>query len=243
MRATLKKRILVTRPEADQAQTVSALGTIGLEAVSAPVMDIESLPFVLPDEPWQAVIVTSRNALRMLSAEEINEIKACRLCCVGAKTADLARSLGFLRIDQPAPHVADLGERLKSSLEVGGGPVLYPAGHYRSGSLAEDLEELDLRVCLIEIYRMVARSGLPDKAIAAIKAGDLAGILVYSTRSAEILARLLEADGLRDKLGRVPFFCLSESVAARLQGSGFVTHVSEMPNEAALLACVKKHHN
>ncbi|WP_319531537.1 uroporphyrinogen-III synthase [uncultured Cohaesibacter sp.] len=238
-----RRQILVTRPQADQARTAAALLDLGFEAVAAPVMDAVALPFSLPDQTWQAVIITSRNSLRMLNDDQIERLKSCRIFCVGTKTAALAERLGFSIVADPAQDVADLIGSLENELRPEKGEILYLAGRHRSGALSEALSVHGLTVCLVETYEMVGRTSLSERAIDAIRNRSLGGILVYSTRTAALLVGLLEAQGLGDLVADVPFFCLSGSVAAVLQQSGYPVHVAESPNEAALLACVKKHHN
>ena len=98
-------KILVTRPEIDQQQTIKALETLGLEGIASPVMEIVPLPFSLPDDIWQALVVTSRNGLRMVAGDQLERLKGLPLYCVGNRTADLAHALGFAKIVVVAPNV------------------------------------------------------------------------------------------------------------------------------------------
>src|SRR5690606_34319874 len=61
-------RVLVTRPEPDARQEADALRARGYEPVLAPLLDIEFLKGVSLDlDGAQAVVITSRNALRALA--------------------------------------------------------------------------------------------------------------------------------------------------------------------------------
>ena len=61
-------RVLVTRPEPDASDEVEALASRGHEGVKAPLLIIEPVKNVaLELDTAQALIVTSRNALRALA--------------------------------------------------------------------------------------------------------------------------------------------------------------------------------
>src|SRR5680860_747701 len=85
-------RVLVTRPEFDATREAEALTARGHEPVLAPLLAIEFLPGVSLDlDGAQALIVTSRNALRALAAHaELKQALALPLFAGGA-TAWLRR--------------------------------------------------------------------------------------------------------------------------------------------------------
>ena len=90
-------RLLVTRPEPDAGREAEALAARGHEAVIAPLLVIE----FAEDAPLdfagvQALIVTSRNALRAIaSRRELAEARKLPLFAVGEATARAARDVGF----------------------------------------------------------------------------------------------------------------------------------------------------
>jgi uroporphyrinogen-III synthase len=225
-------KILVTRPEIDQQQTIRALEQRGFVAIGSAVMDIVPLPFKLPIEPWQGLVITSRNALRMLAPADLSTL-------VDA----LARELGFAHIALVAANVAELENRLPSVLAPADGPLLYLAGRIRTGALDRTLLQQGFAVCLREVYDMVARDVLSDAALAVIEAEALDGILLYSERSCQILLSLIEQAGLSDKIKNVIFYCLSPRVALPLQGLSYPLVVADAPNERSLLACLENGHN
>ena len=233
-------KILVTRPEIDQQQTIASLDRLGMEAIASPVIEIVPLSFSLPCEEWQAVIVTSRNALRMLSSQTIGALKHIPLYCVGEKTAELARNLGFEVVASVAPDVASLENDLLSSLNAGSGSLLYLAGAVRSGRLFETLQERGYTACLQQVYESRARKALSTEAVDAIKKNELDGILLYSQRSCRLFLGLIEKSGLCDHLHDVIFYCLSPAVALPLEGLGYPLVVAHAPNEKSLLACVQR---
>nr|WP_321455237.1 uroporphyrinogen-III synthase [uncultured Cohaesibacter sp.] len=236
-------KILVTRPEIDQQQTISALDKLGFEGISSPVMDIVPLSFILPDTDWQALVVTSRNGLRMLSSDDVGRFQDVPLYCVGERTAELARQLRFSNVAVVAATSAALAEQLIRQLIPQRGPVLYLAGKIRSGSVDRDLKDHGFSVCLQEVYEMRKRARFSQEAFEAIVSHNLHGVLVYSARTCRILLSLLEQYGLRDHLDNVIFYCLSPAVALPLKGLGYPLVVAKSPNERSLLECLDNGHN
>ncbi len=236
-------RILVTRPALDQDQTCNALQALGIESLSAPVMVAEALDFSLPEQSWQAVIVTSRNGLRMLDPAQVDQLGQRPLYCVGAKTESLARALGFQTIEMCAPDLADLTPALVSRLEPEGGPILYLTGRHRTGSLKNTLEAAGLSVTQVETYAMVASKALPDEACDAIEQGVIDGVLLYSQRSSQLFLSIARKQGLEAKLGGLTFYCLSPAIATLIEDAGYPLVVADAPNEKSLLASLKKGRN
>ncbi|ODS03449.1 hypothetical protein AUC71_09720 [Methyloceanibacter marginalis] len=99
-------RVLVTRPEPDARQEADALRARGYEPVLAPLLDIEFLKGVPLDlDGVQAVVITSRNALRALADHPQREaVAALPLFAVGEATAWAGRSLVSVKSPSaPAP--------------------------------------------------------------------------------------------------------------------------------------------
>nr|WP_321442793.1 uroporphyrinogen-III synthase [uncultured Cohaesibacter sp.] len=236
-------RILVTRPALDQDQTCKALRALGIEPLSAPVMVAEALDFSLPEQSWQAVVVTSRNGLRMLERAQVAQLGQRPLYCVGTKTESLARALGFQTIEMRAPDLADLTPALVSRLAPQGGPILYLTGRHRTGSLKDTLEAAGLSVAQVETYVMVASKALPDDICDAIGQGAIDGVLLYSKRSSQLFLSIAREHGLEAKLGGLTFYCLSPAIATLIEDAGYPLVVADAPNEKSLLASLKKGRN
>ena len=90
-------RLLVTRPEPDNARTAAALRAKGHEVVLAPLLHIESVigaDFGAP--PWAAILLTSSNGARALADHpRRGELLALPVLAVGRSSADAARAVGF----------------------------------------------------------------------------------------------------------------------------------------------------
>jgi len=61
-------RLLVTRPEPDNARTAAALRAKGHEVVLAPLLHIEAVADAdLGEPPWAAILLTSANGARAVA--------------------------------------------------------------------------------------------------------------------------------------------------------------------------------
>lgn len=236
-------KVLVTRPAIDQDQTLSRLCDLGVAAISSPVMEVVSLDFILPDRDWQAVLSTSRNGLRALSSAQIESLRSFPVYCVGQKTADLARQLGFEAVRSASADVRSFGPDLLDGLDSSKGPLLYLTTPHRTGDLGDVLRQAGFEVALFEVYETRALARLTEEAIDALKQDRLDGVLLYSARTARLFVELIDAHDLGQAACDLTYFCLSPAVASVIAKRGYRRAVADRPNEISLLECVKNAHN
>lgn len=236
-------KVLVTRPRADQDQTLSRLSELGIAALSSPVMEIVSLDFSLPDRDWQAILSTSRNGLRALSSGQIELLRSFPLYCVGRKTEQLARQLGFEQVRPASSDVRSFRPDLLDHLDPAKGPLLYLTTMHRTGDLGNALEKAGFEISLFEVYEARALPHLSDEVVSAIRKGSLDGVLLYSARTARLFVDLIDIHDLGQAASGLTYFCLSQAVASVIGKRDYPLVVADRPNEASLLAYVKKAHN
>jgi hypothetical protein len=90
-------RLLVTRPEPDNARTAAALRANGHEVMLAPLLHIEAVTNAdLGAPPWAAILLTSANGARAIADHPRRaELIALPVLAVGRSSADAARAAGF----------------------------------------------------------------------------------------------------------------------------------------------------
>ena len=91
-------KVLVTRPIEDGAKTAERLKKRGVDVVLAPVTAITSTGQAPPSTPFDAVLISSANAIRHLPDDARTRLLHVPLFCVGEKTASVARSAGFTSV-------------------------------------------------------------------------------------------------------------------------------------------------
>ncbi len=232
--------LLLTRPEPDAGRTAQALRALGYTVSVSPLMRFRPLTDVrLPKRRYQAILVTSANAVRvLLDHPERVLFTDCPLLAVGDRTALMARRAGFANARSAGGSVDGLVALVGSSCRPDIGPLLYLAGEARTGDLEKRLDDIGYSVDLREIYVMEDAGGLSEAAIDFLRAGKIDGILVYSQRSAAALALGLRAAGLVPLSG-VHGFCLSDAAAKPLTAifDGPI-HIAGKPDQVHLFATI-----
>jgi uroporphyrinogen-III synthase len=233
-------RLLVTRPEPDASLQAESLLARGHEPVLAPLLTIQ----VLADTPLQlagaqALIVTSRNALRAVATRpELGEALKLPLYAVGEATARAATELGFHRIVTGPGTGEGLVALIRNELEPSGGALVHLAGDRLAFDLKSALEGQGFQVHQPALYTAAPTRDFPPQSLALLREGKLDGVILMSPRTAAIFAGLVirhkavtEALGLR-------CYCLSPAVAEALAPLRPLLRVAGRPREEDLLALI-----
>lgn len=221
--------VLVTRPEPGAAETADAVARRGHVPILAPMLIIEPVPGPPLDlTGFDAVAVTSANGVRALAAR--GGRRDLPLYTVGARTAALARDLGFADVHSADGDVAGLSALLAGA---GRARVLHVAG----ADVAGDLAPAGVVVTRLTSYRAVEAAAIPDAALAALRNGQVAYVTLFSPRTAASFVRLAEKAGLSPLAGGWTALCLSAAVAEVTTGFGFADRrIAARPDAASLLA-------
>jgi uroporphyrinogen-III synthase len=215
-------RILVTRPQSDATTLQARLEALQHDVVLEPLLTLsfENAEPVDMSEA-QALIVTSKNALRGLAAQEAIAIAAkLPTFTVGSGTAAEARALGFDLILAGQGTARDLVPEIVANLDPHAGPLVHPAGDVLAGDLAGDLAQHGFRVEQPVVYRMQPAKGLSRLVIAELGAGELDAVLLLSPRTAEVWVEIIRRHRLERVVSPLLHVCLSAAVARRLAPLG-----------------------
>jgi uroporphyrinogen-III synthase len=233
-------RLIVTRPQPDNARTAGELRARGHDVLQAPLMRVEPLAVDLTGS-WGAVIVTSANAPASVAANPARDtILKLPVFAVGRRSADAARAAGFTNVSSAGGDVRDLVRLIAERRADAGAPLLYLAGEDRAADLVAELAVHGVAADMRIVYRAVTVP-LPPELAAALKSGDVDAVLHFSRRSADnYLAGARQAGLLEQALGP-RHFCLSAQIAAPLTAAGAVeVSVAPRPDEATLLGLVEE---
>jgi uroporphyrinogen-III synthase len=229
------RRILVTRPEPGASHTARRLERMGFSPVVLPLSETTPLAFKLPRERFDAVAITSVNAVRHAEPERIAGLRHLPVYAVGDKTASAARAAGFSDVTAAGGDGAALGEMLVSTLPSGA-HVLYLAGRVRRPDFEQRAKAGGLALTVCETYDTapIDYRDLRER----LSGGPIEVALVYSPAAAKALATLAERaeiSGLDLFLG-TQFLCLSPRIAESLPDQWRSrARVSERPDEEALI--------
>jgi uroporphyrinogen-III synthase len=197
----------------------AVLEEAGHEAAIEPLLTLSFADGdVIDADGAQALIATSRNALRALRGRPVlAEARHLPLFAVGKATAAEARALGFETVVTGAGTAAELVAHIVSVLDPASGVLVHLAGDTLAHDLAGELEAHGFRVRQPVVYRMVPAATFTDRTIEDLARHEIDGVLLMSPRTAAIYAGLVAKHGLTAAVRTLPHFCLSEAVAHRLQ--------------------------
>ncbi|WP_088346625.1 MULTISPECIES: uroporphyrinogen-III synthase [Rhodomicrobium] len=234
-------RIIVTRSGEDAELQAARLAALGHQPVIHPLLQIDypALPPIALDGV-QALILTSRNALRGLSRNAAFEAaKSLPAYCVGEGTADGAREHGFAHTVTGEGTAKDLVPLIAQSLRPQAGPLLYLTGAHLAFDLEAPLAQLGFAVTRLIVYE----SREPGEAAAARFAGDLRsgvdGVILMSPRGAANFIRIVKGFDLEREVRAIRCYCYSDAIAGALSKiNGLTVAVSRRPTEAELMQLI-----
>ena len=234
-------RLLVTRPQPDADAQKEKLKARGHAVIASPLLNVEFLEFSeLPLKKAQALIATSRNALRALRARgAFADALHTPLYAVGAATADLARELGFDNIHQGPGTARELLRLLEAECTCDAGILIHLAGTRLAYDLKGALEDKGFDVEQPALYQTRRANSLTEDAHAALGGGSLDGVILMSPMTARTFVTLVDTPELREEAAKLTCFCLSSTVAEPLKALGEVhILIAGRPMEDDLLALV-----
>lgn len=232
-------KILVTRPSCDAEKTAAELAALGHEAVVAPLMEIrfrEGPEIPLGDV--QGVLVTSANGVRALARR--TERRDVPIFAVGAQTARHARESGFQYVRSAEGSAKTLVRAVTGWARPKDGPLFHACGEHVKHDPAAGLAAAGFRVQSEILYEACDVKILPQSAAAALAAGGVDAVLLYSQRSARIFAGCVIATDLAEACRSISAFCISEETAASLAPLKFrAIRVAVRPNQKDLFALLR----
>jgi uroporphyrinogen-III synthase len=234
--------VLITRPQPEAAELRDRLTALGRTSLIDPLLSVEHLdPSLDRQAPYQAIMVTSGNALRALARHPDRLAWAITrpLFAVGPATAALGKSLGFSRVIQGPGTAAELADTIRAQLRPDGGPLLNLTGEITAFDLVAALRPMGYAVDSMVMYRMVAAQALMPGTITRLTRGDIGAVIVLSKRTVETYVALIEKHNILEYITNIPHLCLSGTIADALRPLGPVpVLVPAHPNIEELLALV-----
>ena len=233
-------RLLVTRPEPDATRQAETLAALGHEPVFAPLLLIEPATNVSLDLAGaQALIVTSRNALRALGSHpDLAAAVRLPLFAVGEATAKAATELGFAKVT-PGPGTGEqLSRLIVDTLDPKAGVLVHLAGETVAFDLKSELQARGFTLKQPVLYRTVPATVLPECVLSLLKAGRLDGVVLMSPRTAAIFAALVVRHDALTQASRLDCYCLSAAVAQAVEPLKARVIVAARPREEDILALI-----
>jgi uroporphyrinogen-III synthase len=214
----MSRPVLVLRPQPGADATAARARERGLQAIVTPLFRIVPREWELPREPFDALLITSANAVPALD-ERLD--RALPVYAVGAATARMVKSAGFARVTIGEAGVAEIVARASAD---GVSSILHLAGEDRTALDAGEIGIVARTVYAAEPVEPGAAfsEALQRKAVA----------LLHSPRAAR---RFRELAGTGHSI--VGF---SQAVADAAGGGWAGAAIADRPTDDALLAAAAR---
>jgi uroporphyrinogen-III synthase len=233
-------RVLVTRPEHDAQGLIEALQHAGHTAIWSPALtmtEVDGPPIRL--EGYQAILVTSANAIRALANR--TAARKVKTLCVGPASAAAARDLGFDPvIASTGEGVAGLVDAATTGLHPQGGPLFYPSAEDVAGRLEANLSVNGFQVDRQILYRMNLASGLMPEARTALQQDQVDVVAYYSVRSIEGLHQAAANEALLPQVRTLCAVCISPAVETAAKAIHAKTIVASAATQDAMIAALAR---
>lgn len=233
--------IIVTRPEADAADLMQQLRGLGHTVVSSPLLTMRPTTVALQLDGVQAVIATSRNALRAIAeTPHLDKLQRLPLFVVGPASARLARELGFGDVTAGDRGARELATAVAQSCQASGGAMLYLSGDEVAFDMPSALAETGFDVRRQVVYEAVQALQLPEAVRADIRDGKADAVVLMSPRTAKLFGKLTVDAGVAEQARGIVHLCLSPAVASAVGSSAKRVMVADRPSSEEMLALVKE---
>ena len=229
------RRVLITRPREDAASLSRALQSLGIEAISEPLLEIDFLPQPALDFAGvQALLITSLNGVRAVAQAAAR--RDLKLLTVGDATAALARDFGFSDVSSAAGDARALAALARSMLQPVAGRLLHVSGKSVAGNLLDEVAAAGFDCASLLLYDARPAAALSPACRAALRGNTLDAVLFFSPRTAATFVRLAAAATVAESCARLIAVCLSDATAVAAAGLTWQrVAIAAAPNQAALL--------
>lgn len=185
-------KVLITRANPAANQTAKKLEESGHQAIVLPLFEIVDTGNPVPEAKFDGFIFTSKNSVEVLKNRNWQPAsKKTPAFCVGEKTADAAKTLGFSNTYCASGGGAALA-KLIGGMNFEGTKLLYFSTPDRSFDMASSLKSDGIIVDTVDIYQANPITPANQTLKGTIETVLNGCIFVYSALSAQHLAQTLE---------------------------------------------------
>lgn len=210
--------LLLTRPQEDSEQLALRIQEKGYVPIIAPLLTpiyLES-PIVVPDH-LQSLLVTSKQALKSLEiSPQLSFFQKIELICVGEKTGDIAKKMGFQNVSIAGENVEQMLGWIKNNKTSKSESFLYLHGDVVTKDIRFSLAETGFHVLTQQLYKMEEAQIFPPETFELMQGNVFYGITFFSPRTARIFVNMALKFKLEDYFSKTYALCLSREIAAEI---------------------------
>ncbi|MBX9786011.1 MAG: uroporphyrinogen-III synthase [Alphaproteobacteria bacterium] len=206
--------VLLIRALEDAIPLASYLEALGKKALCYPLF--EPIFFAIPPlENPQALIITSKNALRALNNS--NHLKKVPLYVVGDQTAALAHQLGFTTVFNASGNSKDLQNLIVQQALPEEGVLYYLSGRIIKRDIVRELRALGFKAQRQVVYQTNYIERFSNSLITDFFNKKISHVLFFSPRTTELFVDLVKTSKLEKEIALNKALCLSYDIAEKAQ--------------------------
>ena len=203
-------RVLLIRPLVDALPLAKTLESKGIESFLHPLFEPHffSLP---PLKTPQAFIITSKNALRAIEANQ--DVKKIPLYVVGDQTAHLAQEKGFSEVLSASGTNQELTELLINNAHPEKGVLWHLSGEVIKGNIIKELRAKGFEAERHIIYRIQEVENFSEALLSELQTKKISHVMFFSPHTTTIFVNLINKNALEEIVSQMTAVCLSFEVA------------------------------
>jgi len=202
--------VLLIRPLEDAVPLGKILKSKGVESHLYPLFEPIFLPLPFLETP-QALIITSKNALRAMKAYE--ELKEIPLYTVGDQTATIAQQMGFSKVLNASGTSRELTELILKHAHPEKGRLYHLSGELIKTDIVNTLQSKGFQAERHIVYRIQAAKDLPPPLLSSLQNKKISHVMFFSPHTTSIFVTLLKKNKLEGAASQIISLCLSLDVA------------------------------
>lgn len=206
------RHVLLIRPLIDALPVAQSLKAKGIVSHLYPLFKPCALSFP-PLETPQALIITSKNALRAIEGYE--DLKKFPLYVVGDQTAQLAQALGFSTVISASGTSQDLTQLILRQAHPKSGILWHLSGEMIKEDIVQKLQAAGLRAKRQIVYRIEGVEDLPPALLSDLQTQKISHVLFFSSQTTFFFVNLLKTHQLEKAACHLTALCLSQDVAEK----------------------------
>ena len=226
-------RVLVTRSEPGASETATHLRQTGFEPLVESLFAIAPIDVEIPD--YDALAFTSANGVRRFAM--LSPRRDAPVFCVGERTAQEARSLGYQTVSSAGAEVGARADLIQRNLATRT-RLLHAGNEDTRGDLAGRMNAVGLSASFLPIFRAVPVEA-PGPLLAAHLAGEAKfnAIMIHSPRAASILAGFAAGT---TSFAPLAVAAISAAAAEPLSGFADRIEIAAAPDSPALFSALMR---
>lgn len=216
--------IVILRGADESAELADAVKEHGYAPFFEPVLFVEPVESAnfSPPQAGMPLIFTSANAVRFFAS--LYEGRDHEVFTVGDNTADVAKGVGFTKIQSASGTADDLVELC---LQTGLKQFLYVRGEQISRDLKEILAPKGVKLDEIIVYQAKIAENLSVNLLKMLDKHEIKAVMVFSARGAKAFSDLIEQYGRTLRMKELSALCI---------GQGVVDSLSVLPFKEVVVA-------